>query len=76
MALLYSDYYELEKNAMRELKWSDTQIIQFTLDIYDQLLADVREQDEREQAEEKRKGVKKREQKTNTTANPRGVSIG
>ena len=35
---------------MREVKWSDAQIIQFTLDIYDQLLADVREQDEREQA--------------------------
>ena len=37
---------------MRESKWSDTQIIQFALDIYDQLLADVREQDEREQTQE------------------------
>ena len=61
---------------MRETKWSDAQIIQFTLDIYDQLLADVREQDERERSEEKRKEVKKREQKADTATNPRGVSIG
>ena len=41
---------------MRELKWSDVQVTQFTLDIYDQLLADVREQEERERVEEVAEG--------------------